>query len=244
MRPLLTIASAADLTLSSVTALAKQFQLFQPIAGGRPICEPQTIFNFRSAWPSSFLAWSVTTYSPSLSSLPVIRPDCASNCKPDGRPSAENVIGRSPVDVTVKRNGEPGRTPNKRAPVIRGVGAGFGVRTTASSMGGTIRRGLPEVIVTFKFPQSAWSPSIPSPPSATSSTKDLTPFTSSENSLAASFGFIKPLFQISLPSACTLKTTVPRPLSSSTPALPDNTNALPSTSREMMELACMPTPLG
>ena len=32
----------------------EQFQLFQPIAGVRPICEPQTILNSRSAWPSAF----------------------------------------------------------------------------------------------------------------------------------------------------------------------------------------------
>ena len=35
----------------------------------------------------------------------------------------------------VNRNGLPGRTPNTRAPLIRGEAAGFGVRMTAASRG-------------------------------------------------------------------------------------------------------------
>ena len=35
-------------------------------------------------------------------------------------------MGRSPVTGTVKSNGEPGRTPTTRAPLMRGLGEGFG----------------------------------------------------------------------------------------------------------------------
>ena len=45
-------------------------------------------------------------------------------------------MGRSPVAGTVNRKGEPGRTPNTRAPLMRGLGDGFGVNTTAGSRTG------------------------------------------------------------------------------------------------------------
>ena len=63
--PLLTMASAAERTLASSTALAKQFQLFQPSGGVRAIVSPQTILNFRCSLAQR--RWSraaVTTYSP------------------------------------------------------------------------------------------------------------------------------------------------------------------------------------
>ena len=78
--------SAAAFTFSAVTADAKQFQLFQPIAGVRPICVPQTILNFCVAEPSAFLADSVTRRSPSDFKPPVIRPVVASSFNPLGNP--------------------------------------------------------------------------------------------------------------------------------------------------------------
>ena len=49
--PLRTMASAAERTLASSTASAKQFQLFQPSGGVRAMASPQTILNFRCALP-------------------------------------------------------------------------------------------------------------------------------------------------------------------------------------------------
>src|SRR5689334_12187199 len=42
-------------------------------------------------------------------------------------------MGRCPVAATVKRKGEPGRTPKIRAPLMRGVAGALGVSTRAAS---------------------------------------------------------------------------------------------------------------
>src|SRR5277367_2212055 len=126
MRPLLTIASATALTLSSETALAKQFQLFQPIGGVSAILSPTTILNFRLAAPREFFARNVTTYSPALVNAPVMRPVWGSSCKPAGKLSAAKVIGRSPVAAMMNKNGEPGRMPKISAPLIFGFGEAAG----------------------------------------------------------------------------------------------------------------------
>src|SRR5581483_2601483 len=160
MRPLLAIASAARFTSSSVTDEPKQFQLFQPIAGVKPMVGPQTILNCCVASPSEFLACSVTTNVFDFSNSPTICPVFASSCKPSGKLSAEKVIGRSPVAAMVKRNGWPGRTPKIFALLMRGFGEDFGVKITAGSCGGEIADGSPELIVINAFAQSAWSKSI------------------------------------------------------------------------------------
>src|ERR1043166_4225906 len=129
--PLFTIASAAAFTLLASTADAKQFQLFQPIAGVSPIRSPQMILNFCGAAARAFRAISVTGYSPFSFNTPVIRPVSGSSCNPAGNPFASKASGRSPVAAIVKRNGDPGRTPKTFALLIRGAGPGFGVRTTA-----------------------------------------------------------------------------------------------------------------
>ena len=45
----------------------------------------------------------------------------------------ENFIGRRPVAAIVYSTGCPGRTPKTFAPLIRGCGAGGGVRISGSS---------------------------------------------------------------------------------------------------------------
>jgi len=183
-------------------------------------------------------------YLPGFFNVPVICPVLESRLSPEGSPSAENIIGRSPAAAILNKNGDPGRTPNTFAPLMRGVEAGFGVRITASSMGGISSFGLALWIrVIFKSTQSAWSQSYPSPASRARSDRVLTPLTSMEKPFAASPGFIRPLLQTSFPSAVILKTTEPRPLvSSSRPANPDNSTPFPSSSSGISELACVPMP--
>ena len=62
------------------------YQLFQPMCGVRARVSPQTILNFRSAWPKALLARNVTAYSPRSLIEPVIWPVCGSTFKPSGRP--------------------------------------------------------------------------------------------------------------------------------------------------------------
>jgi hypothetical protein len=157
MRPLLTIASAAALMSSSVTADAKQFQLFQPIAGVRPICGPQTILNCSCASPNAFLACNVTINVFTFFNSPVMRPVSESSRKPFGKWSALNVIGRAPVAGMVNRKGVPGRTPKIRVPLIRGSGEGLGVKITAGSRGGETASGAPARMVISALAQSAWA---------------------------------------------------------------------------------------
>jgi hypothetical protein len=78
------------------------------------------------------VAVSVTLKSPGFVSLPVIRPVFASSDNPSGSPFAEYVIGSSPVAGIVNKNGLSGRTPKTRAPLIRGVAGGCGVRMSAA----------------------------------------------------------------------------------------------------------------
>src|SRR5262245_57961968 len=59
----------------------------------------------------------------------------ASTASPAGRSGALNVMGRLPVAGMVKRKGWPGRTPNTRAPLMRGVAGGGGVRMWAEWSG-------------------------------------------------------------------------------------------------------------
>src|SRR5882724_3356681 len=125
MSPLLTIASAARLTMSAETAPAKQFQLFQPIGGVNEMRSPHTKRRIFLACPLAFWAPSVTAKVPALVIVPVMSPVCASTVRPAGNPAAEKVMGLSPVAGIVKRTGEPGRTPKTLAPLMRGVsGAG------------------------------------------------------------------------------------------------------------------------
>src|SRR5260221_5884590 len=133
MRLLFTIASAAALTFSSETALAKQFQLFQPIGGVSAIRSPATILNFRLAAPSEFFACKVTTYSPALVSVPVMRPVCGSSFSPAGKLSAAKIIGRSPVAAVVDQNGEPGPTAKISAAFVPGIGAASGAPKIAAT---------------------------------------------------------------------------------------------------------------
>ena len=65
------------------------------------------------------------------------------------------VMGGSPVTGTVKRKGEPGRTPTTRAPLMRGFGEAFGVNTTAGSRTGATASGLPSTIAILASAQSA-----------------------------------------------------------------------------------------
>ena len=62
--PVETMASAASRMILSVTRSSQMYQLFQPMWGVRAKVSPQTILNFRSASPRTFLARNVTTYSP------------------------------------------------------------------------------------------------------------------------------------------------------------------------------------
>src|SRR5262249_19678568 len=120
------------------TAGPKQFQLFQPNAGVRPMVEPTTILKSRLASPREFFACKMTLYSPAVFRTPVIRPEVGSSFSPVGRFSAVKPIGRSPVAAIVNKKGFPGRTPKTFAPLMRGFGDGFGVRTTASSCGAAL----------------------------------------------------------------------------------------------------------
>ncbi len=116
----------------SFTRRCQTYQWFHPIGGVRAKASPQTILNFRSAWPSEFFARNVTTCFPGSWMVPVIRPVAASTFHPSGRLSTANVIGSSPVAGIVNRKGQPGRTPKTFGPLMRGVAGGLGVRMTAS----------------------------------------------------------------------------------------------------------------
>ena len=129
------MARADASTCSCVTSRAQQFQEFQPIGGVSEMASPTTIFRSRSLLPSAFSAFSRTTYSPAFFTRPVMRPVRESSFSPLGKPSAEKVMGRAPVAATVKRNSDPGRTPKIRAPLMRGVSAGAGVRIRADRSG-------------------------------------------------------------------------------------------------------------
>ena len=73
--PVATMASAASRMILSVTWSVQMYQLFQPMCGVKASVSPQTILNFRSAWPQAFLARSVTVYSTAtVRSEPVIWP--------------------------------------------------------------------------------------------------------------------------------------------------------------------------
>ena len=106
--------------MSSVTDAAKQFQLFQPIAGVRPICAPHTIFNFPCALPSAFVAFTLTSYSPfgchHAGDLARLRIELQARGQSFRRKSHRRV----PVAATVKRNGAFGRTPKTFAELIWG----------------------------------------------------------------------------------------------------------------------------
>jgi hypothetical protein len=47
----------------------------------------------------------------------------------------ENVMGRSPVAGIEYKNGDPGRTPHKDGPLMRGVTGGGGVSDAGSGVG-------------------------------------------------------------------------------------------------------------
>ena len=106
MRPLLTIASAAAFTCSAVTAPAKQFQLFQPMAGVKPMVRAANDFEV-CFWRSQRVFGAEGDHELALrgASAPVIRPVLASSSSPAGSPVALKVIGRSPVAAMVNRNG-------------------------------------------------------------------------------------------------------------------------------------------
>ena len=82
------------LSLISVYAM---YQLDQPMGGVRAIWSPTTMRNAFSAAPRAFFARSLTVYVPLMAIDPVIRPVFGSSMRPEGRPVAENSIGRSPV---------------------------------------------------------------------------------------------------------------------------------------------------
>ena len=94
---------ARDVTQEQVlsSARAQQFQLFQPIGGVSAISSPTTIFRLRSQLPGAFAAFRCTVYSPGAVTRPVIRPVSGSSFSPWGSPSAEKVIGRTPVAAIV-----------------------------------------------------------------------------------------------------------------------------------------------
>src|SRR4051812_38772350 len=129
------ITSAAARTLSSLTAPAQQFQLFQPIGGVSAMRSPTAMRSGASAVPRALVARSVTLCSPRSASLPVMWPVCGSSERPSGSASAANFIGRSPVAAIMYISGCPGRTPKTLAPLIRGSGGDFGVRMYGSTFG-------------------------------------------------------------------------------------------------------------
>jgi hypothetical protein len=110
-RPEETSTRAERNTLPWSTSPAQLFQLFQPIGGVSAIWSPITIFNSRVAAPSAFRAPIFTVKLPAWATFPVICPVAGSSTSPAGRPSAENVIGRSPVAVSVNKNGLPRTLP-------------------------------------------------------------------------------------------------------------------------------------
>src|SRR5690349_19822758 len=132
------MASAAARTFASLTSQPKQFQLFHPIGGVRAIVSPHTILSGRSVLPRALRTRRVTTWLPFSFRTPVRRPLWGSIWRPAGSLPAVKVIGRSPVAGTVKKKGEPGRTPTTRAPLMRGSGEALGVSTTAGSRTGAI----------------------------------------------------------------------------------------------------------
>src|SRR5688572_8230082 len=109
----------------------QQFQLFQPIGGVSAMVSPTLMRNGLSVVPREFFAERTTAWVPRSFNVPVIRPVAASSLSPAGKPFAAKLTGRWPVAGTVKRKGEPGRTPKIFGPLIRGSAGGLGVRISA-----------------------------------------------------------------------------------------------------------------
>lgn len=61
---------------------------------------PTTILKARVARPWALRAVSRTGYSPGLATVPVRIPVAESSDSPDGKPAAENCMGRAPVAGT------------------------------------------------------------------------------------------------------------------------------------------------
>jgi hypothetical protein len=93
------------------------------------------IRNFFSSLPTLLVACKFRVCDPSSLRIPVMRPEFVSSERDDGRPSAENIIGRSPVAGMSYRTGEPGRTPNTEGPLICGLAGAGGVKGEGSSGG-------------------------------------------------------------------------------------------------------------
>ena len=85
------------MTFSWLTLLPQQFQEFHPIGGVRAILSPISMRKFLLSTPLAFVALSVTLYVPAFFTAPLMMPVAGSSDNPFGRPSAENAIGRSPV---------------------------------------------------------------------------------------------------------------------------------------------------
>ena len=110
-RPLATMASAAARTLASLTALAQQFQEFQPIGGVRAsLCWPPTIVNSRLALPRAFLTSISTTVEPGCLSEPVMMPVSGSSARPCGQ-----ILGGKVERLFARGRNEKQKRPARRA---------------------------------------------------------------------------------------------------------------------------------
>ena len=132
MRPLLTIASAALFTFSSETALAKQFQLFQPIGGVSAIWSPQTMRKGFSAEPRVFSARNITA------NVPLFRkcPGDAAGAGVQLQALWKLFRGKIHRPVAGGGNGEQERRAGAHAEDVRSIDARRGRRGWGEDIGG------------------------------------------------------------------------------------------------------------